>query len=176
MKHCKTCSSDKHCCIFGNSGFCFISISDARKIKKLTNKDYTYFIDFSPLPKKTIALLKKEDPALEGHLRYTLLDKDGRLLRLKTKEDCKCIFLDSSNNCEIYDIRPNICRIYPFWGIRLEDGSIKVIPHDTQPNCPILDTEYSLSPRETTLIKNIFIQIEKESIEYQKESKDDFKV
>lgn len=174
-EHCKTCPPSKHCCMFKEDiGFTFVGISNAKEIKEKIRKPYSFFLDFSPLSKETIALLKKDDPALEGHLRYTLLDKDGRLLRLKTKEDGRCILLDSGNECEIYDIRPYVCGIYPFWGIRLEDDTIKVIPHDTEPNCPILDSKYSLSQQEITLIKNIFIQIEKEAKEYLKGCKDEF--
>lgn len=159
-KHCKTCPPGNHCCIFReNAGFTFVGLSDAKEIKKRIIKDYSFFLDYSPLSKKTISLLKEEDPALEGYLRYTLLDKKGRLLRLKTKKKGRCIFLDDDNKCEIYDIRPNICKIYPLWAMRLTDNSIKVIRHDPEPRCPALDPvnteeiEEVLSKKEIRSIK-----------------------
>ncbi|MBU0757972.1 MAG: YkgJ family cysteine cluster protein [Nanoarchaeota archaeon] len=170
---CQNCPPEKHCCIFmNNPGFTFVSQSDAKSIKKKTKKEYSYFLDFSPLPKKTVYLLKKDDPSLEGFLRYTMLDKEGRLLRLKTKKDGRCIFLDDNKECEIYDIRPNVCRIYPFWAIRLIDGNLKIIRHDPEPRCPIIDDIGSndpdevLSEEELQSIKEIFAEIEKEAGDY----------
>jgi Fe-S-cluster containining protein len=172
-KHCKTCSPKKHCCIFKeNIGFTFFSLSNAKEIKKKIKKDYSFFLDYSPLPKKTIKLLKEGDPALEGYLRYSLLDKMGRLLRLKTKRDGRCIFLNDDKKCEIYDIRPNICKIYPFWAVRLIDDSIKVIAHDPESGCPALENlDETLSKKEINSIKKLFRLIEKEAVDYSKSSK-----
>ena len=177
-KHCKTCPPRKHCCIFKeNTGFTFVSLSNAKDIKKKIKKDYSFFLDYSPLSKKTINLLKEEDPALEGYLRHSLLDKRGRLLRLKTKKKGRCIFLNDDKKCEIYSIRPNICKIYPLWAMRLTDNSIKVITHDSEPRCPILESinteniEEVLSKKEINLTKKIFKLIEKEAIDYCKSSK-----
>ncbi|MBT4334504.1 YkgJ family cysteine cluster protein [archaeon] len=178
-KQCKTCPTRKHCCIFkGDAGFTFVSLSNAKDIKKKIKKDYSFFLDYSPLSKKTINLLKEGDPALEGYLRYSLLDKKGRLLRLKTKKDGKCIFLNDDKKCEIYDIRPNICKIYPLWAMRLTDNSIKVITHDSEPECPILESrnteniEDILSKKEINVIKKIFKLIEKETIDSRKSLKE----
>ena len=32
-----------------------------------------------------------------------------------------CIFLQGRKSCEIYPVRPNQCRTWPFWGINLEN-------------------------------------------------------
>jgi len=177
-KHCKTCPPRKHCCIFKeNTGFTFVSLSNAKDIKKRIKKDYSFFLDYSPLSKKTINLLKEGDRALEGYLRYSLLDKKGRLLRLKTEKNGRCIFLNDDKKCEVYDIRPNICKIYPLWAVRLTDNSIKVITHDPKPACLTLESinteniDEVLSKKEINSTKIIFRLIEKEAIDYSKSSK-----
>ena len=175
FKNCKKCGKD--CCIFkNNSGFTFVGISNAREIKRKIKKDYSFFLDYSPLPKTTIKFLKEDDPALEGKLRYSQLDKN-RLLRLKTKNK-KCIFLNSKGKCDIYSIRPNICRIYPFWAIKLNNKKIKVISHDTNPLCHILkfkaksETGFPiLSKQKVNAIIKLFKKIEKETNSYNKDIK-----
>ena len=174
-KHCSVCPTEIHCCKFkDNKGFTFVSIKNAKEIKKHTKKDYSYFLDYSPLPKKTISFLKKGDPALEGFLRYNMLDSNYRLLRLKIKENGNCIFLNNDNKCEIYAFRPSVCKIYPFYGIRLLNNKVKIIPHDSDPKCSVItelnseDVEEILLEKENKSIKNEFIKIEQESIEYKK--------
>ena len=175
-KHCKTCPPRTHCCMFeDDAGFTFVSLVDAKNIKKKIKKDYSFFLDYSPLSKKNITLLKEGDPAREGNLRYSLLDK-GRILRLKTKNG-RCIFLNDDNICEIYDIRPNVCKIYPLWAMRLTDNSLKVIGHDPEPTCPALesndgDIEEFLSEKEIDSTKKLFKLIEKEAIDYNSSKKD----
>jgi Fe-S-cluster containining protein len=163
-KFCKTCKKEIHCCIFkNNSGFTFVGIKDAKRIKDKIKKDYNDFLDYSPLPGKLIKELKNDDPALEGALRYSQLN-NKRLLRLKTKKEGRCIFLDDSGKCEIYKIRPNICKIFPFWAMRLENNNLKAIEHDVYPKCPIVKETLPDNQK----IKKIFRDIEKENSYYKK--------
>lgn len=169
-KQCKNCRKDVHCCIFrNNSGFTFVGIKNAKLIRSKIKKNYSYFLDYSPLPKKIIDRLKNDDPSLEGFVRYSQLDKD-RLLRLKTKKGGSCIFL-SNGKCEIYAIRPNVCRIFPFYAVKLIDGRIKVIEHDSNPKCPIVKNGVNISRRKTVLMKKIFSDIRKENAYYTKNIK-----
>jgi Fe-S-cluster containining protein len=173
-KRCKTCSKASHCCIFkSNLGFTFIGISDAKRIRSRIKKDYDYFLEFSPLKKRQVNALKNCDPSLEGALRLSELDKNNRILRLKTKEDGRCIFLNNRGVCDVYTLRPNVCRIYPFWGMRLISGRIKIIAHDESPNCPIIgrghkEAEEILSKKQILELKGVFKCIEKEDIFYKK--------
>ncbi len=165
-KYCKACKKEVHCCIFkNNSGFTFVGIKDAKRIKDKTKKEYNEFLDYSPLPEKLIAELKCDDPSLEGALRHSQLN-NKRLLRLKIKKDGRCIFLDDSGKCQIYIIRPNVCKIFPFWAMRLENKKIKVIEHDVYPKCPLV--KKALLNKQKSLIKKIFRDIEKEDIYYKK--------
>jgi len=211
---CLNCKKSIHCCIFkDNSGFTFVGIKDAKKIKKELNKkiieqnikvNYSDFLDYSPLPNKILSALKNDDPSLEGALRYSQLDsiksdktnKKTRLLRLKKKEEGRCIFLDKNNKCEIYNVRPELCRIYPFWGMRLINNKIKIIQHDPYPGCQVIksmtnsqsknkkeektkkqkketyfDIEKVMTKNEIKNIQTIFRKIEKENIYYKKNIK-----
>jgi Fe-S-cluster containining protein len=175
-KHCKGCRKDAHCCIFKKTGFTFISPKDAKNIKQKINKDYSYFLDYSPLSKKVVDVLRDCDPALEGRMRYLQLDKKNRILRLKTKKDGRCIFLGNDGKCEIYSIRPNICRIFPFWAMRLISRKIKVIEHDNKPRCKAIcsiskikdDVEKAISKKKAAAIRKIFKDIENEAKDYKK--------
>jgi Fe-S-cluster containining protein len=175
--HCKNCKENNHCCIFkNNSGFTFVSIKDAKAIHNAANKDYNYFLDYSPLQKKVVSALKYSDPLLEGRLRYSQLDNKNRILRLKIKPDGKCIFLNELKLCEIYKNRPSICKIFPFWAIKCLNSKMRVIAHDSYPKCTIItsakikqqDAEKILSKKEIQFIKTIMKTIEYENNVYRK--------
>lgn len=177
--NCKRCGKDAHCCIFEKGGFTFTCPKNAKDIKRKINKDYSYFLDYSPLSKKVVDMLRNCDPALEGRMRYLQLDRENRILRLKTRKGGRCIFLGNNGRCKIYSIRPNICRIFPFWGIRLTNGRIKVIGHDVNPKCSAIkslakrhgDIEKALPSYEITAIRKIFRGIEKEAGSYKRQIK-----
>lgn len=178
-KYCKNCKRDAHCCIFEKGGFVFTTPKNAKKIATKINKNYDYFLDYSPLNKKIVNSIKNCDPVLEDWMRYSQLDKKNRILRLKIKKDGNCIFLNNRGKCEIYDIRPNICRIFPFWAIRLTNGKLKVIVHDIDSNCSAIrifaksyeNIEQLLSKSELTKIIKLFKNIEQEADSYNKQVK-----
>ncbi len=177
-KFCKTCPRESHCCTFDHeAGFTFLTPQDAQRIQKATGKQFLEFVEYTHLPKKAITALKNDDPALEGAIRYSQLDSRGRILRLKKKADNTCIFLEKNGKCGIYASRPNICRIYPFWAVRLIDGNLKIISHDSTPRCPIVkslvkkndadtDIEDCLSTNQKKAIKDTFQAIESEKRTY----------
>ncbi|MFH2020282.1 MAG: YkgJ family cysteine cluster protein [archaeon] len=161
--HCRVCPDNVHCCKFkGGKGFAFVGAKDADRIKKYTKKELYEFIDYSKLPESLIKHMKDEDPCLEGALRYSQL-KNKRLAVLKTQRNGDCIFLKNGKCC-IYKVRPNICKIFPFWAMRLLDGRIKVIEHDERPRCSIVSSGYYLTKQKEKEIKRIFRIIEKESL------------
>jgi len=174
---CKKCIREEQCCFFNDaSEFAFVGIKDAQRIKRHTKKDYSYFLNYSPFTKKIIADLKSDDPFREGRLRYSQLD-NKRILRLKTKNK-RCVFLKKSGGCSIYSIRPNICRIFPFWAVRMVNGTYKVITHGDGVCIAIesilrqrKDVEKIISPKEISEIKRIMKNIEKEDVFYRKNIK-----
>ena len=161
LKKCLGCSDKFHCCI---NGFAFVGINDAKKIRKFIGTDYDFFLDFSKLSKRILKLLKDDDPCLEGTLRFSLI-KNDKILRIK-KKDGKCTFF-KNNKCKIYEVRPKICRIYPYWCIKLINGRIKVIEHDLYCSCTICDLDNITNDKEKN-IKKIFNDILKEAEYYKK--------
>ncbi len=164
LKKCLECNEKNHCCI---QGFAFVGINDAKKIMKFTGKNYSEFLDFSKLSKKVIKSLKNDDPALEGALRYSIL-ADDKILRIKKKKG-KCYFL-KNGKCEIYEVRPKICKIYPYWCVKLINGKIKVIEHDSYSPCIICNVD-SITKSKEKEIKKIFNEILKEIKSYKKNIK-----
>lgn len=50
------------------------------------------------------------------------------ILTLKQKPDGKCIFLSNSNLCEIYPVRPGVCKKYPFLHVDKKYVEIELCP------------------------------------------------
>lgn len=63
-----------------------------------------------------------EARALCGHIGLTwswfrrryLTRIDGELV-LQSRDDGRCVFLDTEGRCSVYGARPRQCRSYPFW-------------------------------------------------------------
>jgi Fe-S-cluster containining protein len=179
-KYCQNCKKSTHCCVFEDKkGFTFLTPSDAKAISDFTGLAPRDFVQYTPLSKDVILDLETCDEVKEGSLRATQLDSKGRILRLKTRENGRCIFLQDDGKCGIYGVRPNICRIYPFWAMRLLDDKIKVIRHDVIPTCPIIrslekktdDVELVLTPKRIEIVTELYVRILKEQAEYKRDIK-----
>lgn len=113
--------------------------------KFLTLKDALRIAGFLGKPVGSFALyggLKDEDREeyiyINKHQRYyyDLTLRDDRLLQLKFKDDGSCMFQSQNGRCEIYPVRPLICRTYPFW--LSDDGEI--LFDGCSSDCPIVCT------------------------------------
>ena len=173
-KFCATCPRDTHCCTFPHeAGMTFVGLEDAQSIAHATGLQYSEFLDFSPLSKEVVDILKEEDPLLEGGMRFQQLDQEHRLLRLQKNKNEDCIFFEDGK-CGIYDVRPKVCRMYPFWGIRLLNKKVKIVSHDIEHTCPIVvsfdatDMESALAPSMVQKLISLFEDIEQEDKAYQK--------
>ena len=168
--YCKNCKKENHCCVFLNdtSGFVFVSIKEVNKIKKHTKQEYDKFVEYKKLSKRFINWIKKEDPSLEGYMRYKQI-VNGKIPALKTKKNGECIFLNKEKKCSIYDTRPNICKMYPYWGIKLNDGKIVIIKHDHESNCNYL--KKPLSIKEKYDLVETFKAIKSDEKSYKKDIK-----
>jgi Fe-S-cluster containining protein len=72
--------------------------------------------------------------------------------RLKSKDDGSCVFLGFDDEkkchvCGVYDVRPSLCRLYPFCFERLESNkfALKIIPCCLGLNSPdgeLVDKKY----------------------------------
>jgi Fe-S-cluster containining protein len=157
---CLECSAKNHCC---KNGFAFVGIDDAKKIKEVSGKEYSEFLNYSQFTQDMLTHLKESDPSLESNLRSYLIT-DNRLLRLK-KSKGQCIFL-KNGECSIYENRPKICQMYPYWCMELIDGTIKVINHDD--NFCLVRNQKVLSADEEDKKRTLFREIIAEAHYYKK--------
>jgi len=166
---CSRCPRFIHCCKFDTSGFVFIGIKDAVKISSKFNLKYKDFLEFKQLPAKTRYLLSRSPKHSEGYLRFKQLVK-GKLLVLKTRKNNDCIFYD--DGCKIYDSRPLICRIYPYWFFLGEKRHI--IAHGEDSGCMMLKESEGLAilkKNESEKIIKLSKDIEAEDKYYRKNIK-----
>jgi Predicted Fe-S-cluster oxidoreductase len=82
--------------------------------------DQTVSVNFSLFPD----ILKSVSDQIDGHGRIHTFGWMFRRLKNGT-----CIFLDETNKCKIYPVRPGLCRTYPFYfqGSAIEIGECEGI-------------------------------------------------
>ena len=88
---CKECSG--LCC--KGEGYVFVSRDEMEKIAHFLGMDVERF------------------EAL--YTRKALYGKRVTLATISCCGDKRCVFLDKNNRCEIYSVRPDQCRRFPFW-------------------------------------------------------------
>lgn len=91
----------------------FTTLKDAERIARFLDVPVNKVVIYSPLSKKdkkTQLYLKK----IHGYY-YDLESKEGKILQLKKREDGACFFLSKTGRCRIYEVRPLICQVFPFW-------------------------------------------------------------
>ncbi len=86
---CKKCNA--RCCI--GDGYVFLSEEDIFRITEFLNITRERFLDLY---------------TTKFNGRYVLID-------LVIKGEKRCVFLNDNYKCEIYPVRPNQCKIFPFW-------------------------------------------------------------
>lgn len=82
---------------------------------------------------RRVLLLEKDVTRLEeaGEQGFHEQTDGGRFVAVMKKEDGRCVFLEE-NGCMVYENRPLLCRMYPFYVER--QGDVYVIGVDTA--CP----------------------------------------
>ncbi|MFA6461543.1 MAG: YkgJ family cysteine cluster protein [Candidatus Woesearchaeota archaeon] len=154
---CTTCG--ENCCHTPKiSSFIGVNLEDARRIKAHTNLDYAKFLTFTPLTSKVVKELVEEvkkSQDTESSLRLRLLTSQNRLLRIKSLRG-RCYFLNQENRCTIYEISPGICKLYPYWYKKDQEGELTPVLHEGG-HCCALSHKYldpknlPLSERETLI-------------------------
>lgn len=86
---------------------------------KFIRKNPVDFSEFSRIPDWEIM-----EYAKRATFHFYNLAKSGLILQLK-KYNNDCIFLKRTK-CEIYEVRPYICRLFPFWFLRRK-GRFEII-------------------------------------------------
>lgn len=109
-------------CYKAGGGCCrceiFLTLSDAKRISEKTGKKVKEFVAFRKAP-KYYSELNKDDP------EFNFLFRESKLLFMKTDKKRNCVFL-GSKGCSIFDVRPRICRLMPFWYERDGKGKVSV--------------------------------------------------
>ncbi len=88
---CKQCKA--LCC--KGEGYVFLSKYDIDNISSFLGLDVGQFVKL--------------------YTRKAVYGKKVSLVNLKINGELRCVFLDKFNRCEIYEVRPNQCREFPFW-------------------------------------------------------------
>jgi len=87
---------------------------------------------------------------LERDTRQTY---DGRYVLKSREEDGICIHLNAQQQCNIYEVRPQQCRAFPWWGENMATPSSWA---SVKRNCPGIDAEDAILVDEQTIRLNIF--------------------
>lgn len=113
--YCKSCESN--CC---KNWTIFTTIEDIRRIAQFTKKNPAEYSEFSKIPDWEIL-----EYSQKAKFHFYNLAESGFILQLK-KIGNNRIFL-AKNRCQIYNVRPYICRLYPYWFVRQKNCFI-IIP------------------------------------------------
>jgi Fe-S-cluster containining protein len=95
-----SCQRCGRCCT--NFGVCVMP-SDVARISRALNLDPADFISTIPEPPQR----ERKEPAI-------IIDGKPSLMILKWAIGRVCFFYQENKGCGIYDIRPKLCRTYPF--------------------------------------------------------------
>ena len=87
---------------------------------------------------------------LERDTRQTY---DGRYVLKSREEDGTCIHLNAQQQCNIYEVRPQQCRAFPWWGENMATPSSWA---SVKRNCPGIDAEDAILVDGKTIRLNIF--------------------
>jgi Fe-S-cluster containining protein len=116
------CARCNGACCRGESGYIWVKYDEIEAIAKFVNLSLEEFA--------TIYLRRVKH-------RYSLREKK------LGENDFACVFFDETKQrCEIYPVRPQQCRTFPFW------EQYKIHPNEVKEECPgiLLDTDLSEEP------------------------------
>ncbi len=109
------CQPDCGRCCDESGGIVYLSRNDAKRLAEHTNLSVRDF-------------LKKD-------CTTTL---DGRYILRSNQSDGICIYLDEKKQCTIYEVRPQQCKTFPWWGENLRS---KRSWNKVKSSCPGLTAE-----------------------------------
>ena len=87
---------------------------------------------------------------LERDTRQTF---DGRYVLKSRESDGVCIHLNEQKQCDIYEVRPQQCKAFPWWGENLATPSAW---EKTKASCPGIDAEDAILVDGQTIRLNVF--------------------
>lgn len=87
---------------------------------------------------------------LERDARQTF---DGRYVLKSREEDGVCIHLNEQKQCSVYEVRPQQCKAFPWWG---ENLATPAAWGNTKRSCPGIDAEDALVVDGQTIRLHVF--------------------
>ena len=120
----KCLNCENHCCIGDYATF--LTLNDAKRISEETGIPVDEFCFYAP-----ICADKEGHEELMQSKDHTYFDfsQSGNILQLKANKDKSCFFL-KDKKCAIYNTRPLICRIFPFWYKKVKNEINIIIDDD----------------------------------------------
>lgn len=85
--------------------------------------------------------------------RDTRTTYDGRFVLKSREEDGVCIHLNDRKQCSIYEVRPQQCRAFPWWGENLVTSAAW---NTTKASCPGIDAEDAIVVDGQTIRLHVF--------------------
>lgn len=85
--------------------------------------------------------------------RDTRTTYDGRFVLKSREEDGVCIHLNDRKECSIYEVRPQQCRAFPWWG---ENLATSAAWNTTKASCPGIDAEDAIVVDGQTIRLHVF--------------------
>lgn len=78
---------------------------------------------------------------------------DGRFVIKSRPEDGICIYLDENKKCEIYSVRPQQCKAFPWWGENLRSDKAWA---EVKSDCPGLTADDAIIVEGNTIRLHVF--------------------
>ncbi len=118
------CHHCLHCC---TDVICLPTPYDVIRIVRETGENPYRFLEF--LQPDEVTGVAKNDPT------WLRVGKERYMMALR--RDTKCFFLDMrTRRCRIYEVRPILCRLYPFKLHETRDGAFKAFTLHSDVDCP----------------------------------------
>ena len=105
-------------------------------------------------PDDAVRLAQHANLSVEDWLkRDTRTTADGRYILRSREEDGVCIHLNERMQCSVYDVRPQQCRAFPWWG---ENLATPEAWEATKASCPGIEAEEAILVDGHTIRLNVF--------------------
>ena len=111
---CEACGG--HCCS-GQSGYIYVDEVEIKKLVDFLGVDIQYFY------KKYL---------IKNGYKFSLIE-------IQKEDHFNCVFFnEETKKCQVYDVRPNQCKTFPFWDY------FKTNIKELQKECPAIKVNYEV--------------------------------
>lgn len=125
------CSGCTESCCIGDYGT-FVTLQDVMRISSYTGMAPAQFAEYGNICDDPDGQKELMEEKSHSYFEYTA---SGKILKLKSTPDKKCMFLEA-DSCKIRQVRPLICRIFPL-GFRKKKGKITLFMEKEDSYCRV---------------------------------------